>query len=156
MFQPFSVPRFVGLFTDQFGRVAGTIATHHCAGINTRRGEFGHFRHRLATVRVDGTLCRGTDRELETLQGAVAELDPPGDRSLLLVAQDAQSVSGVVTAGEANLGDARLEVQATTAEELAQVRAELEGNLCRCTGYHNIVKAVLAASGQDAAALAAE
>lgn len=26
------------------------------------------------------------------------------------------------------------------------VREELEGNLCRCTGYHNIVKAILAAS----------
>ena len=26
----------------------------------------------------------------------------------------------------------------------ATVRAELDGNLCRCTGYHNIVKAVLA------------
>jgi carbon-monoxide dehydrogenase small subunit len=25
-----------------------------------------------------------------------------------------------------------------------QIRAELEGNLCRCTGYHNIVKAVQA------------
>lgn len=31
----------------------------------------------------------------------------------------------------------------------AEVRHYLEGNLCRCTGYHNIVKAVLAASGQD-------
>jgi carbon-monoxide dehydrogenase small subunit len=26
------------------------------------------------------------------------------------------------------------------------VRAELEGNICRCTGYHNIVKSILAAS----------
>lgn len=28
-----------------------------------------------------------------------------------------------------------------------EVREGLEGNLCRCTGYHNIVKAVLQASG---------
>jgi carbon-monoxide dehydrogenase small subunit len=36
----------------------------------------------------------------------------------------------------------------------AQVRHGLEGNLCRCTGYHNIVKAVLAAAraGQPAGA----
>ncbi|HBF97535.1 MAG TPA: carbon monoxide dehydrogenase, partial [Alphaproteobacteria bacterium] len=26
------------------------------------------------------------------------------------------------------------------------IRAELEGNFCRCTGYHNIVKAIKAAS----------
>lgn len=26
-----------------------------------------------------------------------------------------------------------------------QIREELEGNLCRCTGYHNIVKAIAAA-----------
>jgi carbon-monoxide dehydrogenase small subunit len=40
-----------------------------------------------------------------------------------------------------------------TAIELAQhysnpseetIRAELDGNLCRCTGYHNIVKAIVA------------
>ncbi|GGM60970.1 carbon-monoxide dehydrogenase small subunit [Thermopolyspora flexuosa] len=31
-----------------------------------------------------------------------------------------------------------------------QVRAGLEGNLCRCTGYHNIVKAVLAAAEETA------
>jgi carbon-monoxide dehydrogenase small subunit len=29
----------------------------------------------------------------------------------------------------------------------AEVREGLEGNLCRCTGYHNIVKAVLAVAG---------
>ena len=28
-----------------------------------------------------------------------------------------------------------------------EVREWLEGNLCRCTGYHNIVKAILAAAG---------
>ncbi|MGL4309073.1 MAG: (2Fe-2S)-binding protein [Paracoccaceae bacterium] len=37
-----------------------------------------------------------------------------------------------------------------------EVRHHLEGNICRCTGYHNIVKAVLAASGQDVGAIAAE
>jgi aerobic carbon-monoxide dehydrogenase small subunit len=31
-----------------------------------------------------------------------------------------------------------------------EVREGLEGNLCRCTGYHNIVQAVLAAAGGDA------
>jgi carbon-monoxide dehydrogenase small subunit len=30
------------------------------------------------------------------------------------------------------------------------VRIGLEGNLCRCTGYHNIVKSVLAAAAADA------
>jgi aerobic carbon-monoxide dehydrogenase small subunit len=37
-----------------------------------------------------------------------------------------------------------------------EIRHYLDGNICRCTGYHNIVKAVMAASGQDVSALAAE
>jgi aerobic carbon-monoxide dehydrogenase small subunit len=37
----------------------------------------------------------------------------------------------------------------------AEVRHYLEGNICRCTGYHNIVKAVLAASGQDVSGVGA-
>jgi aerobic carbon-monoxide dehydrogenase small subunit len=33
-----------------------------------------------------------------------------------------------------------------------EVRHGLEGNLCRCTGYHNIVKSVLDAAGQEVTA----
>ena len=36
---------------------------------------------------------------------------------------------------------------------VAEVRHYLDGNICRCTGYHNIVKAIMAASGQDVSAL---
>ena len=36
------------------------------------------------------------------------------------------------------------------------IRQELEGNICRCTGYHNIVKSVLDAAGRMKVAQAAE
>jgi carbon-monoxide dehydrogenase small subunit len=32
----------------------------------------------------------------------------------------------------------------------AEVRKGLEGNLCRCTGYHNIVQAILAVASDGA------
>jgi carbon-monoxide dehydrogenase small subunit len=35
-----------------------------------------------------------------------------------------------------------------------EVRLGLEGNLCRCTGYHNIVRAILAASAAGSTAAA--
>ncbi len=35
-----------------------------------------------------------------------------------------------------------------------QVREALEGNLCRCTGYHNIVKSILDAAGEMSGAKA--
>ena len=39
----------------------------------------------------------------------------------------------------------------------ATIRHELEGNICRCTGYHNIVKAIKAAADQmSGVAVAAE
>lgn len=37
-----------------------------------------------------------------------------------------------------------------------EIRDYLEGNICRCTGYHNIVKAIQAAAGQSVPAVAAE
>ncbi|MGH6815943.1 MAG: 2Fe-2S iron-sulfur cluster-binding protein, partial [Hyphomicrobiaceae bacterium] len=36
----------------------------------------------------------------------------------------------------------------------ATIREELDGNLCRCTGYHNIVKAVKAGAVATSAAAA--
>jgi carbon-monoxide dehydrogenase small subunit len=47
-------------------------------------------------------------------------------------------------------------LQETPKPTETQVRSYLEGNICRCTGYHNIVKAVMAASGQTVAQVAAE
>lgn len=38
----------------------------------------------------------------------------------------------------------------------AEIRHYLQGNICRCTGYHNIVKAIMAAAGQDVSRIAAE
>jgi aerobic carbon-monoxide dehydrogenase small subunit len=39
----------------------------------------------------------------------------------------------------------------SSGEEITEqsVRRALKGNICRCTGYHNIVKAVRAAAGHD-------
>jgi carbon-monoxide dehydrogenase small subunit len=38
----------------------------------------------------------------------------------------------------------------------ATIRKNLDGNLCRCTGYHNIVKAIAAAAAQNRLVQAAE
>ena len=57
---------------------------------------------------------------------------------------------GYCTAGMVMAAVSLLEEQPNPSE--ADVREGLEGNLCRCTGYHNIVKAVLAAAGSGGGA----
>ncbi len=37
---------------------------------------------------------------------------------------------------------------ANSAPSEAEIRAHLDGNICRCTGYHNIVKSIQAAAAQ--------
>ncbi len=59
---------------------------------------------------------------------------------------------GFCTPGMVMAGAALLAVNPRPSE--AEVRHWLEGNICRCTGYHNIVRAILAASGQSVAEVA--
>jgi carbon-monoxide dehydrogenase small subunit len=52
---------------------------------------------------------------------------------------------GFCTPGQIMAGVELIESYSGRLDEHA-VRQEMEGNLCRCTGYHNIVKAILAAA----------
>ena len=89
-------------------------------------------------------------REVTTLEGLAA-----GDGQLHPVQRAFQAEHGLqcgfCTPGMVMAAVSLLAENPRPTEE--QVRTGLEGNLCRCTGYHNIVRAVLAAAdgaeGQD-------
>ena len=53
---------------------------------------------------------------------------------------------GFCTPGMVMTAAALLEENAAPSE--AEIRAYLEGNICRCTGYHNIVKSIQAAADE--------
>jgi len=59
---------------------------------------------------------------------------------------------GYCTPGMIMAATALLESNPDPSEE--EIRHALEGNLCRCTGYHNIVKAVQAAAKAGSATAA--
>ncbi|MEP0518957.1 MAG: (2Fe-2S)-binding protein [Hyphomicrobiales bacterium] len=54
---------------------------------------------------------------------------------------------GFCTPGMIMAAVAMIERHGTELDE-ATIRAELEGNICRCTGYHNIVKSIKAAADE--------
>lgn len=91
--------------------------------------------------------------EVRTIEGQAA-----ADGSLNKIQQAFQDHHGLqcgfCTPGMIMSAAALLKENPTPTE--AEVRHYLDGNICRCTGYHNIVKAILAASGQDVSNLAAE
>ena len=91
--------------------------------------------------------------EVKTIEGMA---NPDGSLSVIQQAfQDHHGLQcGFCTPGMVMSAAALLKENPRPTE--AEVRHYLEGNICRCTGYHNIVKAVMAASGQDVSALAAE
>ena len=91
--------------------------------------------------------------EVRTIEGMAN-----ADGSLSVLQQSFQDHHGLqcgfCTPGMIMSASALLKENPTPSE--TEVRAYLEGNICRCTGYHNIVKAILAASGQELPAIAAE
>jgi carbon-monoxide dehydrogenase small subunit len=91
--------------------------------------------------------------EVRTIEGMANK-----DGSLSVIQQAFQDHHGLqcgfCTPGMVMSSAALLAENPTPTE--TEVRVYLEGNICRCTGYHNIVKAVMAASGQGEQQLAAE
>jgi aerobic-type carbon monoxide dehydrogenase small subunit (CoxS/CutS family) len=82
--------------------------------------------------------------DITTIEGLA-----PGDGTLHPMQQAFQNEHGLqcgfCTPGMVMAAVSLLQENPSPSE--AEVREGLEGNLCRCTGYHNIVRAVLAAAG---------
>ncbi|WP_397542123.1 2Fe-2S iron-sulfur cluster-binding protein [Roseovarius salis] len=95
--------------------------------------------------------CEGS--EVTTIEGMA---QPDGSLGTVQQAfQDHHGLQcGFCTPGMVMTAAALLEKNPDPTE--AEIRDYLEGNICRCTGYHNIVKAVMAAAGQDVSKIAAE
>ena len=91
--------------------------------------------------------------EIATIEGQAA---PDGTLNVIQQAfQDHHGLQcGFCTPGMVMSAAALLKDNPKPSEQ--EIREYLEGNLCRCTGYHNIVRAIMAASGQDVSAVAAE
>ncbi|MEK0163941.1 (2Fe-2S)-binding protein [Phaeobacter sp. JH20_36] len=112
-------------------------------------------------VHVDGKAvksCTMLAAEAEGADVATIEGQAAPDGTLNVIQQAFQDHHGLqcgfCTPGMVMSAAALLKDNPKPSEQ--EIREYLEGNLCRCTGYHNIVKAIMAASGQDISALAAE
>ncbi|UWQ35992.1 (2Fe-2S)-binding protein [Leisingera aquaemixtae] len=112
-------------------------------------------------VHVDGQAvkaCTMLALEAEGAEVATIEGQANADGSLNTIQQAFQDHHGLqcgfCTPGMVMSAAALLKDNPKPSEQ--EIRDYLEGNLCRCTGYHNIVKAIMAASGQDVSSIAAE
>jgi carbon-monoxide dehydrogenase small subunit len=82
-------------------------------------------------------------RSVRTIEGLAAEELHPMQRAFT---EQHALQCGYCTPGMIMAAVSLLEDNPSPSED--EIRHGLEGNLCRCTGYHNIVKAVQAAAGQ--------
>jgi carbon-monoxide dehydrogenase small subunit len=104
------------------------------------------------TVSLDGESCKScTVLAVQADGGTVTTIEGMGQEGNLHPLQQAfQNQHGLqcgyCTPGMIMAAADLLERNASPSE--AEIRHGLEGNLCRCTGYHNIVKAVQEAAGK--------
>ena len=56
---------------------------------------------------------------------------------------------GFCTPGHDHGRDRHRAAARATSSTSTTIREELDGNICRCTGYHNIVKAIAAGRKRD-------
>ena len=92
----------------------------------------------MLAVQADGASIRtveglGSDGELDALQQAFSDYHA--------------LQCGYCTPGMLMSASALLEGNPRPSEE--EIRRAIQGNICRCTGYVNIVRAIQAASGQE-------
>jgi 2-furoyl-CoA dehydrogenase 2Fe-2S iron sulfur subunit len=137
------------LLSDFIRHQAGLTGTH----VGCEHGVCG-----ACTVQLDAEPIRAclmlavqaNGRSLRTVEGLAG---PEGELTELQRAFTEHHAlqCGFCTAGFLMTADALLRRQASDANALplteAQVREELSGNLCRCTGYEGIVSALLAVLG---------
>jgi carbon-monoxide dehydrogenase small subunit len=89
--------------------------------------------------------AQADEREVTTVEGLAAGQGEMHPVQRAFRAEHALQC-GFCTPGMVMATVSLLAVNASPTEE--EVRSALEGNLCRCTGYHNIVRAVLAAASE--------
>ena len=131
------------LLCDAIREDAGLTGTH----VGCEHGVCG-----ACTVRIDGRAQRSCllfavqveGKEISTIEGVARD----GALSPLQQAlhEEHGLQCGFCTPGIVMTAEAYLEDNPAPSEE--QVRDLLSGNLCRCTGYQNIVKAVLKAAAR--------
>ncbi len=108
------------------------------------------------TVHLDGASCKScTVLAVQADGGEVTTIEGMGSEGDLHPLQEAFWENhglqcGYCTPGMIMAAASLLERNPDPSEE--EIRHGLEGNLCRCTGYHNIVKSVQAAAKQGVSA----